>query len=80
MTYFIKLEDDTNEELMFDSNILGNESFGTFYAERGMRSLMSILEKYPEVVGTTTIITDTGKELSITEFIYKIGKLKVLFN
>ena len=80
MTYFIKLEDDTNEELMFDSNILGNESFGTFYAERGMKSLMTILEKNPEVIGSVKIITDVGKELSITEFVDKIYKLKVLYN
>ena len=65
---------------MFDSNILGTESFGTFYAERGMRSLMSILEKYPEVIESTKIITETGTELSITEFIDKLGKFKVLFN
>jgi len=80
MTYFIKLEDDTNEELMFDSNILGNESFGKFYAERGMKSLMTILEKSPEVVQDIIIVTDAGKKLSITEFIDKIGKLKILFN
>jgi len=80
MTYFIKLEDDTNEELMFDSNILGNESFGTFYAERGMRSLMSILDKHPQVLESITIVTDTGNEFSVTEFIDKIGRLNVLFN
>jgi hypothetical protein len=80
MTYFIKLEDDTNEELMFDSNTLGTESFGTFYAERGMRSLMSILEKHPEVIESMQIVTDTGIEFSITSFIDRIGKLKILFN
>tara|TARA_Y100000310_G_C20621240_1_gene783404 strand:- start:1257 stop:1499 length:243 start_codon:yes stop_codon:yes gene_type:complete len=80
MTYFIKLKDDTNEELMFDSNILGNESFGTFYAERGMRSLMSILDKHPQVLESITIVTDTGNEFSVTEFIDKIGELNVLFN
>jgi hypothetical protein len=80
MTYFIKLEDDTNEELMFDSNILGYESFGKFYAERGMKSLMTILEKSPEVMQDIIIVTDTGKKLSITAFIDKIGKLKILFN
>ena len=80
MTYFIKLKDDTNEELMFDSNILGNESFGKFYAERGMKSLMTILEKHPEVIESTTIITDKGDTFTITEFIDKLNVLDVLFN
>tara|TARA_A100001011_G_scaffold365856_1_gene417902 strand:- start:216 stop:518 length:303 start_codon:yes stop_codon:yes gene_type:complete len=80
MTYFIKLTDDTNEELMFDSNILGNESFGTFYAERGMKSLMHILENHPEVIESTKIVTDTGIQFTITEFIDRLNKLKVLFN
>lgn len=80
MTYFIKLADDTQHELMFDSNILGNESFGTFYTERGMKSLMTILETHPELLGSTTIVTDTGIEFTVTEFIDRIGKLKILFN
>jgi len=80
MTYFIKLTDDTNEELMFDSNILGNESFGTFYAERGMKSLMHILENHPEVLESIQIVTDKGNTLTVTEFVDKIGKLTVLFN
>ena len=77
--FYILLPDDNPNDI-YDVNILGRESFGTFYAERGMKSLMTILEKHPEVIGSTTIITETGKELSITEFIDKIGKLKVLFN
>ncbi len=80
MTYFIKLSDDTQNELMFDSNILGNESFGTFYTERGMKSLMTILENHPEVLGSTTIVTDTGIEFTVTEFMDRLNKLNVLFN
>ena len=80
MTYFIKLADDTQHELMFDSNILGNESFGTFYTERGMKSLMTILETQPELLASTTIVTDTGIEFTVTEFIDRLNKLKVLFN
>jgi hypothetical protein len=65
---------------MFDSNILGNESFGTFYTERGMKSLMTILENHPEVLGSTTIVTDTGIEFTVTEFMDRLNKLNVLFN
>ena len=80
MTYYIKMSDDTQHELMFDSNILGNESFGTFYTEKGMKSLMSILDNHPELLEATTIVTDTGIKFTVTEFIDRLNKLKVLFN
>jgi len=80
ITYYIKLPDDTNEELQFDANILGNESFGTFYAERGMRSLHAILNKHPELLQSTRIVTDSGIDFTITEFMDRLDKLKLLFN
>ena len=80
MTYYIKMSDDTQHELMFDSNILGNESFGTFYTEKGMKSLMSILDNHPELLESTTIVTDTGIKFTVTEFVDRLNKLKVLFN
>jgi|TARA_Y100000592_G_scaffold99683_2_gene176680 hypothetical protein len=79
-TYYIKLPDDTNEDLKFDANTLGTESFGTFYAERGMRSLHTILEKHPEMLQSTRIVTDSGVDFTITEFMDRLDKLKLLFN
>ena len=80
ITYYIKLPDDTNEELKYDANILGTESFGTFYAERGMRSLHTILNKHPEMLQSTRIVTDSGIDFTITEFMDSLDKLKLLFN
>lgn len=79
-TYYIKMEGDSNHELQFDSNILGNESFGTFYAERGMKILARIIETAPVNLKDVMIVTDMGKKYTITEFLDYINKLKVLFN
>jgi len=74
------MEGDSNHELQFDSNILGNESFGTFYTERGVKALINIIATQPEVIDTIKIVTDKGEEFTITEFIDKLNELKVLFN
>ena len=79
-TFYIAMDDDGPEELNYDSNILGTESFGKFYAERGMGSLESIVENHPEKLKNTKIFTDTGVSFTITEFLDHLNKLKVLFN
>lgn len=79
-TYYILLPDDGKNELMFDSNVLGTESFGKFYAERGMNSLQLLVDKHPEKLTDITIVTDTGVKFTITEFLDKLNDFKVLFN
>ncbi len=79
-TYYIMLPDDGPNELEYDANVLGQESFGKFYAEKGMRSLESIVENHAELLQSTTIVTDTGIEFTITEFLDKLNEWDVLFN
>ena len=78
--YYIFLPDDDPNDVQFDPNILGRESFGTFYAERGMQTLESIVERHHELLQDTTIVTDSGTKFTITEFLDRLNKLKVLFN
>ena len=63
-TYYIMLPDDGPNELEYDANVLGQESFGKFYAENGMKSLESIVENHAELLQSTTIVTDTGIEFT----------------
>ena len=74
------LPDDGPNELEYDANILGQESFGKFYAEKGMMSLELIVENHAELLQSTTIVTDTGIEFTITEFLDKLNEWDVLFN
>ena len=77
--FYIFLPDDDTKDI-YDVNILGRESFGTFYAERGMQTLERIIERSPVNLKDVTIVTDMGKIYTLTEFLDNIGKLKVLFN
>ena len=79
-TYYILLPDDGKNELMFDSNVLGTESFGKFYAARGMLSVQTLVDNHPEKLTEITIVTDTGVKFTITEFLDKLNDFKVLFN
>ena len=45
-----------------------------------MRSLESIVENHAELLQSTTIVTDTGIEFTITEFLDKLNEWDVLFN
>ena len=44
MTYYLLLEGDSEEDVYFDSNVLGEESFGTFYAGQGLVALNNIVK------------------------------------
>ena len=77
--FYIFLPDDDPKDI-YDINILGNESFGTFYAERGMQTLERIIEQSPTNLKDVTIVTDMGTKYTLTEFFDHLAKLKVLFN
>ena len=77
--FYILLPDDNPNDI-YDVNILGRESFGTFYAERGMQTLERIIERSPINLKDITIVTDMGTKYTITEFLDHLNKLKILFN
>ena len=77
MTYYLLLEGDSEEDVYFDSNVLGEESFGTFYAGQGLVALNNIVNKKPELLETIKILDDTKKSHTLTEFFDILSKLKV---
>ena len=80
VTYYIMLPEDSNEELLYETNILGDESFGTFYANSGMNSLHEIVNNHPEMLKHTTITDQSGTKYTVTEFIDKLKQWKLRFN
>jgi len=78
--FFIFLPEDNQHDVQYDINVLGKESFGTFYAEAGMQTLENIVEQFPGNLSDVTIVTDTGVKFTVTEFLDHLNKLKVLFN
>ena len=42
MTYYLLLEGDSEKDAYYDSNVLGEESFGMFYTGQGMLALKTL--------------------------------------
>ena len=81
MTYYIMLPGDSEKEVYFDSNLLGeNTGFGVFWAGSGLKVLMEMVDKNPDMLPDVSIRTDKGKTLSVEEFLTQIKGLKVRVN
>ena len=57
MTYYILLDNDSVEDI-WDENILGEESFGTFYTGNGFKALNNIVVRQPDLLETVAIIKE----------------------
>ena len=77
MTYYLLLEGDTEKDAYYDTNVLGEESFGMFYTGQGMLALNNIVNKKPELLETIKILDDTKKSYTLTEFFDILSKLKI---
>ena len=64
MTYYILLEGDSKQSI-WDENILGEESFGTFYTGNGFKALNSIVMSESHLVETVTILDEKNQSYSI---------------
>ena len=77
MTYYLLLEGDSEKDTHFDSNVLGEESFGTFYAGQGLVALNNIVNQKPELLETIKILDDYKKSYTLTEFMDIVSKLHI---
>lgn len=77
MTYFIIHKKESKENLMFSSNILGEESLGSFYPDQGWVALNNMIHQSPESISNYTILDEKGKTFTLTELLDKVEKLKV---
>ena len=74
MQYYLLLKGDSEKDSHYDSNLLGDESFGTFYSGQAFKTLTKIIETEPEALDDAKVITDMGQRYTITEFLDKIQK------
>ena len=78
MQYFLLMPNDTEEDMLNEANLIGEESFGVFWAGSGLKILMNLVDKEPQLLPLITIRSDMSKKsYSIEEFLTKIQKLKV---
>ena len=77
MTYYLLLDGDTEEDALYDTNILGEVSFGTFYPSVGFIMLNRIINDKPELLETLKILDEQKKSHTITEFLDKLEQWKI---
>ena len=76
MRYYIILSERTED--LWDQNTLGEESFGTFYTGLGYIALNNIINQEPELLSRVKIKDEKGKDYSVTEFLDKVEKWKII--
>ena len=77
MTYYLLLSGDSEKDSIFETNVLGEESFETFYPSVGFMILNRILNQQPELIESIKIIDEHKKPYTITEFIDSLEQWKI---
>ena len=80
MRYFILLPEDSEEDVDYSTNILGEISFKNFWTEDGFEILIRLVEKYPDTLEQVQIKDEQNKTYSVEQFLDKIKNLKVIQN
>ncbi len=77
MQYYLMFPGDKEEDALNEANLVGESSFGRFWAGQGLKTVMKIVDGDVDYLAVMTIVTDTGKHMSVGEFLEDIKKLKV---
>ena len=77
MTYYLLLENDSESDTIFETNILGEESFKVFYPSLGFQLLHRLLTDKPELLEQLKIVDEQKKYYTITEFLDNLEKWKI---
>tara|TARA_R110000824_G_scaffold60664_1_gene161978 strand:- start:397 stop:612 length:216 start_codon:yes stop_codon:yes gene_type:complete len=67
--------DNPNE--LWDNNELGQVSFKTFYAGKGMEALQNMIRKHPMALEDVIIKNERGNTFSVQEFLELISDYKI---
>jgi len=73
----ILLESDSIEDI-WDENILGEESFGTFYAGNGFKALNNMVMRQPNLLENARILDEKNKPYTVEEFLDLLKKWRIM--
>jgi hypothetical protein len=76
MTYYILMDMDTIDDI-WDDNILGEESFGTFYAGSGYKAFKHMIIKEPEALEFISIVDERKNPYTVEEFLDLISQWQI---
>ena len=78
MQFFLLMPGDSEEDTLNEANLLGESSFGTFWAGTALKTLMTVVDRDPELLQHMRIAQDmSNKIFSIEEFLTVIQKHKI---
>ena len=77
MTYYLLLKGDTEKDVMYETNVLGEESFEVFYPSIGFILMNKIINQRPELLEDIKILDDHKTPHTITEFLDKLDKWRI---
>jgi len=78
MQFFLLMPGDSEEDTLNESNLLGETSFGVFWAGSALTVLMRVIDKEPDLLPLIRIASDMSKRLfTIEEFLSVISKHQV---
>ena len=77
MTYYLLLKGDTEKDVMYETNVLGEESFEVFYPSIGFILMNKIINERPELIEGIEILDEQRIPYTITEFLDKLEKWKI---
>ena len=77
MTYYLLLNGDSEKDVLYETNVLGEESFETFYTSVGFIILNRIINQQPELLESLQILDDHKKSYTITEFLDNLEQWKI---
>ena len=77
MTYYLLLSGDTEKDSIFETNVLGEESFEKFYPSVGFMMLHRIVNQKPELLDSLQILDEKKKKYTITEFMDKLDGWRI---
>ena len=78
MQFFLLMPGDHEEDTLNEANLLGESSFGNFWAGTALKTLMNVVDKDPELLPLMKIRTDmSNKIFTIEEFLTVIQKLEI---
>jgi len=77
MTYYLLLSGDSEKDALYDTNVLGEESFETFYPSVGFMILSRIIDQQPELLESLQILDEQKNSHTVTEFLDKLEQWKI---
>lgn len=73
MQFYLLMPGDTEQDTLNEANLLGETSFGVFWAGSAMDVLLKVMDEHPELLVDIRIATDMSKRLfNIEEFLTTI--------